>query len=159
MVEPDSALMDAFFARVAARGAMFDPTIMASSQYFDLEPFAAAIREGVGDSSSVRRARILADMLRTMHRHGVRWVAGTDTGPSDLLTELEIYEVIGIPNATILQTATSNAARWLRQSDFGTVEPGMRADLILVDGDPLQRIRDLENVELVVQSGRIVLER
>lgn len=38
------------------------------------------------------------------------------------------------------------------------MEPGKRADLILVDGDPLERIRDLEQVELVVKSGRVVLE-
>ena len=66
---------------------------------------------------------------------------------------------IGIPNATILQTATSNVARWLKRDDFGTVEPGKRADLILVDGDPLVRIRDLENIVLVVQSGRVYLEK
>ena len=73
--------------------------------------------------------------------------------------EMEIYEMIGIPNATILQTATSNAARWFRKDDFGTVEPNKRADLILVDGDPLARMRDLENVVLVVQSGRVILEK
>jgi imidazolonepropionase-like amidohydrolase len=89
----------------------------------------------------------------------VRWVAGTDAGASRLLDELEIYEAIGIPNATILQTATANVARWLRKDDFGTIEPGKRADLILVDGDPLARIHDLENVVLVVQSGRVMLER
>jgi imidazolonepropionase-like amidohydrolase len=35
----------------------------------------------------------------------------------------------------------------------------MRADLIVVDGNPLERIRDLEKVVLVVQDGRVVVER
>ncbi len=166
VVEPDSARMNAFFAEVAARGAMFDPTLMASSQYFQAEAFSAALEESTGDGTAggrgsgdgpVRRAAILADMLRAMHRQGVRWVAGTDGG--SLIEEMEIYEAIGIPNATILQTATANAASWLQRDDFGTVAPGKRADLILVDGDPLTRIRDLENLVLVVQSGRVVLER
>jgi imidazolonepropionase-like amidohydrolase/Tol biopolymer transport system component len=157
VVDPDSALMNAFFARVAANGAMFDPTMMASSQFFQSDAFSAALREGLGDPDRVRRAHILADMLTAMHRHGVRWVAGTDAG--GLLNELAIYEAIGIPNSTILQTATANVARWLRKDDFGTVEPGKRADLIVVDGNPLERIRDLEKVVLVVQDGRVVVER
>ena len=171
VVEPDSAPMNDFFAKVAARRAMFDPTIMASSQYFEADDFAAALEEWAGadhgtgaDEAAdglrpVQRAAILADLLRTMHRHGVRWVAGTDAGPGRLLEEMAIYEMIGIPNATILQTATSNVAQWLKKDDFGTVEPGKRADLILVDGDPLARIRDLENVVLVVQRGRVILEK
>lgn len=158
VIEPDSATMNDFFSSVAAAGAMFDPTVMASSQYFEAGHFAAAL-EGEGDSASVHRAHILADIVRAMHRQGVKWVAGTDTGPYDLLDEMEIYELIGIPNAVILHTATANAARWLRKSDFGTVEVGKRGDLILVDGDPLERIRDLEKVVMVVQSGRVVLER
>lgn len=169
VVEPDSAAMGAFFAKVAARGAMFDPTLMAPSQLFRADSFAVALRRGestqaqrsdtTADARIARRAAILADMLRTMHRHGVRWVAGTDDNPGALFEEMAIYEAIGIPNATILQTATANAARWLKRSDFGTVEPKKRADLILVDGDPLTRIRDVRNVVLVVQEGRVVLER
>jgi len=169
VVAPDSALMNTFFANVAARGAMFDPTVIASSQYSRADSFAVALRraeDGHGDGRdttaahrSAMRARTIADMLRTMHRHGVRWVAGTDDNASALFEELAIYEAIGIPNATILQTATLNAARWLKRDDFGTVQPGKRADLILVDGDPLTRIRDLRNVVLVVQRGRVVHER
>ena len=83
---------------------------------------------------------------------GVSETRRIELGPFE---EMEIYEMIGIPNATILQTVTSNVARWLKKDDFGTVEPGKRADLILVDGDPLVRVRDLENVVLVVQGGRV----
>lgn len=156
VVEPDSARMHDFFAEVAERGAMFDPTAMGSSRHYSAEDFAAALEAQTDD---VPRARIVAEVLRAMHGEGVRWVAGTDVGSSRLLDELEIYEIAGIPNATILRTATSNPARWFRKDDFGTVEPGKRADMILVDGDPLERIRDLENVDLVVKSGRVVMER
>ncbi|MEX2528601.1 MAG: amidohydrolase family protein [Gemmatimonadota bacterium] len=159
VVDPDSAMMDAFFARVASQGVMMDPTMMASSRFFDSDEFAAALQEGVGEPDGVHRARVLANMLRVMHGHGVHWVAGTDAGTSLLLDELAIYEAMGIPNHVILQTATANAARWLKRDDFGTVEAGKRADLILVDGNPLERVRDLEEVILVVQDGRVVVER
>jgi imidazolonepropionase-like amidohydrolase len=72
---------------------------------------------------------------------------------------LEIYVTIGIPNATVLQTETANVAQWLRKDDFGTVEPGKRADLLPIDGDPLKRICGLERVVLGVQDGRVILEK
>ena len=159
VVDPSAERMDAFFARVAERGAMFDPTMMASSRTFDSKVFLAALHEGVGEPEVLHRTKVLTELLGSMHRQGVTWVAGTDTDPSDLLDELAIYEAMGIPNDVILRTATANVARWLRKDDFGTVEPGKRADLILVDGDPLERIRDLERVMLVIQEGRVVVER
>ena len=171
VVDPDETRMNEFFAQVAAKGAMFDPTIMASSQFFKAGEFAAALEASTQEKTpansdeeqreqrGIRRAAILADLMRAMHNNGVRWVAGTDAGASLLIEEMEIYEIIGIPNDVILQTATANVARWLKKEDFGTVEPGKRADLILVDGDPLTRIRDLEKVVVVVQSGRVVREQ
>lgn len=172
VVEPDSARVHAFFSEVAERGRMFDPTAMVSAGYLEAEEFADSLeaqaggREEAGDGDGaggspdeLSRPRIVAELLRALHREGVRWVAGTDASASNLFDELEIYEIAGIPNAKILRSATSNPARWFREDDFGTVEPGKRADLILVDGDPLERIRDLENVELVVKSGRVVLEK
>ena len=65
-----------------------------------------------------------------------------------------------MPNHQILRAATVNGARWLgRADDVGTVEPGMRAHLILVDGDPLDDISQLRNIDLVVKDGVIVFQR
>lgn len=89
---------------------------------------------------------------------GVPILAGTDN--VGLINELEAYEDVGMARADILCAATVNGARWFdRADDFGTVQPGRRADLILVDGDPLEEIGDLREIRYVIQDGRIVLRR
>jgi imidazolonepropionase-like amidohydrolase len=56
-----------------------------------------------------------------------------------------------------LGMATREAARALRlEREIGTVEPGKRADLVLLDGDPLQDIRALRRPEMVFRDGRLV---
>ncbi len=53
-----------------------------------------------------------------------------------------------------LRTATVNPARALGQ-DTGTIEPGKLADIIMVDGDPLENIADLHKVRRVIANGHV----
>ncbi|WP_419950090.1 amidohydrolase family protein [Candidatus Palauibacter sp.] len=97
----------------------------------------------------------MGEFVRRAVEVGVPLLAGTDN--VGLFNELEAYAEAGVPNAAILRAATANGARWLgREDDFGTVEPGRRAHLILVDGDPLEDIAELRNIDLVVKDGVIV---
>ncbi len=97
----------------------------------------------------------MGEFVRRAVEVGVPLLAGTDN--VGLFNELEAYANAGVPNAAILRAATANGARWLgKEDDFGTVLPGRRAHLILVDGDPLSDIEDLRNVDLVVKDGVIV---
>lgn len=97
----------------------------------------------------------MGEFVRRAVEAGVPLLAGTDN--VGLFNELEAYAAAGVPNAAILRAATANGARWLgREDDFGTVRPGRRAHLILVDGDPLADIADLRNIDLVVKDGVIV---
>ena len=97
----------------------------------------------------------MGEFVRRAVEAGVPLLAGTDN--VGLFNELEAYAQAGVPNAAILRAATANGARWLgKEDDFGTVEPGRRAHLILVDGDPLADIADLRNIDLVVKDGVIV---
>jgi imidazolonepropionase-like amidohydrolase len=85
-------------------------------------------------------------------------LAGTDN--VGLFDELEAYAEAGVPTFEILRAATINGANWLgAKTDFGTIEPGKRAHLILVDGDPLEDISELRNIDLVVKDGVIVFRR
>ena len=97
----------------------------------------------------------MGEFVRRAVELGVPLLAGTDN--VGLFNELEAYADAGVPNAAILRAATANGARWLgKEDDFGTVQPGRRAHLILVDGDPLADIADLRNIDLVVKDGVIV---
>lgn len=62
----------------------------------------------------------------------------------------------GIDNKTILLSATSEAAKALGQKNLGTLEKGKIADLIMIDGNPIQDISALQNIELVVKDGVVV---
>jgi imidazolonepropionase-like amidohydrolase len=97
----------------------------------------------------------MGKFVRRANREGVTLLAGTDDG--SLNDEVEAYASFGISNLDILRAATINGARWLKQQDeFGTVEVGKRADLIVVDGDPLKDVKDLRKITRVIQRGRIV---
>jgi imidazolonepropionase-like amidohydrolase len=94
-------------------------------------------------------------MVRLLHDQGVRIVAGTDGFAGFTLPrELELYVRAGIPPAEVLQIATLGAASVAHRADeLGTVTPGKRADVVLVDGRPAERISDVRKVSLVVKDG------
>ncbi len=157
IVEPDFARFEALFSKMATKSTMLDPTMMAASRQFTLEEFKAARDSKEGEAG--RKVRILSDLFLRANHAGVQFVTGTDGSPRQLLDELKIWEEVGIPNAVILRASTANLAKYLYKKDLGTVEPGKRANLILVDGDPLKHISDLQNIALVVKNGRIVMEQ
>ena len=97
----------------------------------------------------------LLRMIRVLHDAGVRIVAGTDGFAGFTLPrELELYVRAGLPPAEVLQIATLGAASVAhRADDLGTIAPGKRADLVLVDGKPAERISDVRKVSLVVKDG------
>ena len=96
------------------------------------------------------------EMVRRLHESGVQLLPGTDSlhpGPA-LISELIMYADAGIPNAEVLRLATLDSARHLQMDQqFGSVEQGKRAHLILVAGNPLEDIRDLWKVRTVIKGG------
>jgi imidazolonepropionase-like amidohydrolase len=55
-----------------------------------------------------------------------------------------------------LEAATRNPARAFNLTDQGTIEPGMRADLVLLDADPLENIDNARKIQMVVTRGRVL---
>jgi imidazolonepropionase-like amidohydrolase len=96
-------------------------------------------------------------VLRALHSAGVTIVAGTDQAVPghSLHREMEIYVEAGFTPMEAIQSATIVPAGAMhRDKDVGTIEVGKRADLIIVDGDPLADIRNLRRVVTVVKAGR-----
>jgi imidazolonepropionase-like amidohydrolase len=60
------------------------------------------------------------------------------------------------PVQAIRSAALNVAEAWGKEKDFGSVERGKVADLVLVRGDPLKNISDTQNVEMVFSDGRKV---
>jgi imidazolonepropionase-like amidohydrolase len=96
-------------------------------------------------------------MVKAMYDGGVTIVAGTDGFSGFALhRELELYAAAGIPNAEVLRIATIGAAKVTkRDKELGSIAPGKLADLIIVDGDPVQRMSDIRRVTYVMKDGRI----
>jgi hypothetical protein len=112
----------------------------------------------VNDGNAARyRAsyRKMIEMVGRMHRAGITLVAGTDEiAGFTLHRELELYVEAGIPAAEALAIATWNGARITGLAgETGSIAPGKRADLILVEGDPTKRIGDIRKVSLVLKDG------
>src|SRR5262245_20067674 len=104
-----------------------------------------------------RIARSL-QIVKALHDAGVPIVAGTDKGVPgfSLAREIELYVEGGIPPLDAIRAATAVPAKVMGlDGDSGTIRAGLRADLIVVDGNPLERIADIERVRLVCTSGRL----
>lgn len=85
---------------------------------------------------------------------GVRFTVGTDTGHGLLHFELQCLVRSGLSGLEAILAATKHAAAALRLSDaVGTLEPGKRADVIAVDGDPVADIAAMKNVSFVMKEG------
>ena len=114
---------------------------------------------------SVTAARGLAplygQLVGELHRAGVPILAGSDTpNPfvfpgSSLHEELELLVGAGLTPMEAIVAATADPARFLGLSaTHGTIEPGKTADLVLLDGNPLEDIRNTRAIAGVVLSGK-----
>jgi imidazolonepropionase-like amidohydrolase len=101
------------------------------------------------------------EIVEQMHKAGVPILAGTDTAAGvrvypgfSLHEELELLVQAGFTPLEALQTATRNPGQYLGLADTGTVEKGKRADLVLLDANPLDDIRNTRRIQSVVVAGR-----
>ena len=97
---------------------------------------------------------------------GVKIVAGTDAGGHEHninAQELQYLVEAGLSPMQALQAATGWAAECLGlEGEVGTVTPGKRADLVAVDGNPLQNItvlQDVQRIKLVLKGGDVCVDR
>lgn len=97
----------------------------------------------------------LQELLLILHRAGAPVYAATD-GACPLVQELELLQAAGFSAPELLRMATLDAATVVnRDRDLGSVAVGKRADLILIDGDPLASIAALRNVRSVLKDGAL----
>lgn len=105
------------------------------------------------------RISITGQSLERAVPAGVRIAFGTDAGVSKHGRNADEFALMvqhGMTPATAIQAATVNAADLLGlSSEIGTLEPGKRADIIAVDGDPLSDVTVLTSMDFVMRDGRV----
>lgn len=104
-------------------------------------------------------------MVKKLNEAGVPMLAGTDSSFAmtnfiygvSLHDELELLVQSGLTSLQALQAATLNPAKYLeREHELGTVEKGKIADLVLLDKNPLEDIRNTKSISAVVLDGKLM---
>ncbi|WP_199555977.1 amidohydrolase family protein [Sandaracinobacteroides hominis] len=96
------------------------------------------------------------ETMKRLNKSGVLIVPGTDMGGSFWYhRELELYTAF-LSNAEVLKRATLDSSKHLkRDADYGSVTPGKVADFMLLPGDPVQDIKAIKSIAMVVKDGTV----
>jgi imidazolonepropionase-like amidohydrolase len=157
-VEHGTYMDDEVIRLMKQKGTFWVPTLLAGD-------FVMRKAEEPGYFPSVVAAKaaaigpVMSESFTRGDKAGVKIAFGTDSGVSphgENAREFSLLVAGGMPAMEAIQAATTVAAEVLgEQAQLGQVTEGYRADIIAVDGDPLQDIRLLENVGFVMKDGVI----
>ncbi len=152
----------------ARRAAAFDERKLIAKEIFDAGLSPSTVKHWEEKWNNVAYAKnrfpIMRANLKRLWDAGVLVVAGSDTGNSGagtllgLSSQLELALLVeaGLTPQQAIQSATVNAARMVgREKDFGTIEAGKLADLLLLDADPLSDIRNVRHIYRIVKGGTV----
>ncbi|HEY5826101.1 MAG TPA: amidohydrolase family protein, partial [Cyclobacteriaceae bacterium] len=159
VVDPTAAIFENMFTD--------EPGKLAASYTQIIDMFPAEFRRGFyygglptmkGHEADYKQSYAnMIKMLQLLYANGISFVPGTDDFPGFTLhRELELYAKAGVPNVEVLRKATLTSAQIAgKEKELGSVEVGKKANLILVDGDPLKNISDIRRVELSIKNGKL----
>ncbi len=148
--------------RVLDSGAAIGPTVFGALK--TAQRFRVNGSHNPNDTAAVERLE--GRLTNTTHFHalGIPMMAGTDCGATDtpfdaLVDELHTYVRAGIPRPQVVAMATCGNARILDLPEIGAIANGMRADMVLLAGNPFEDLDTLREPLKVFKSGRIVCDR
>lgn len=161
-IEHGTYLSDETLRLMRERGTYFVPT------YITVEDLTLPGGDYDDPVLVIRGRHMLPTLERTIqraHRMGVKIVTGADTGygPESVLRvpqEVAHFVRLGMTPLEAIRSSTVVAAEMLGLQDrTGAIRPGLEADLIVVEGNPLEDIRFLQDVLMVVSNGRVGMSR
>jgi imidazolonepropionase-like amidohydrolase len=157
---------DEAITMMKAEGVPIVPTLSHRSDH------AIDVRRRLGTSDFVLRKMKkiqphTQESFKRIHQAGVKIAMGTDMGLDPEMSmnagELEIYVSYGMTPMEAIQTATKNAAEAIGLGDqVGTLEAGKLADVVVVEGNPAQDIRVLQDkhkIKMVMKEGHVYVDR
>jgi imidazolonepropionase-like amidohydrolase len=146
-------------------GLLKDPRLRYLPPYIlkDTESFFAKYESAAPEKRSELMSgyRMVQEFVRKFAAAGGKIHSGSD--PNHVVpayavhAELEMLVEAGLSPLQAIQTATLNVAQaWRKDKDYGSVEKGKVADLVIVRGNPLENISDTQNVEMVFMNGKVM---
>ena len=161
-IEHATDMDDATIAEMARRGTFYVPTIDHNRYYVEYRQ-----QFGYNEEVAARLNDYIQRNLETArraHKAGVRFAMGSDavmTMFGQNTRELEWFVKAGMTPEQALGAATANGAALLgMEKSLGAVAPGYFADIVAVEGDPLQDVGVvIRNVRWVMKGGKVVVDR
>ena len=156
-IEHGTYMNDEIMALMKQKGTWYVPTITAGRFVADKARIDGYFPEVVRPKAA-RIGALIQDTAGKAYKAGVKIAFGTDSGVSphgENAREFMLMVEAGIPASYALQSATVLAAEALGVDDQGVIEPGKRADLVAMPGDPLKDIGAVMNVDFVMKDGVI----
>ena len=152
-IEHGLDLDDAAVAQMVRQGTWYCPTMASTTP-------SGRRRARVEGERDRKRAEVHGPSLRRAVKAGVKIVFGTDVGgfpwSEPIAQEFPRMVEFGMTPMAAIQAATSKAAEMLGMAgELGVLAPGAYADVVAVDGDPLQDVKALEAVTFVMKDGRV----
>jgi imidazolonepropionase-like amidohydrolase len=160
-VVPTLTMLESFCQEPGGRALARDPLVAARLDATSRDSLRQVMSPPPGTGYAVRNA---AAAISALLSAGVDVLAGTDAGApgtahgASLHRELELLVLAGLPAERALAAATSIPARRFGLADRGWIEPGARADLIVVRGDPTAVITSSRDIVAVCREGRLLTE-
>ena len=172
---PTLIVMDGYFGTFSQKkNFSYDELIQANPEQLgsisDLKHLTDTILTGRYKAVGITRLRAGATTdsirmvnLKKMADAGVIIAAGTDAGnigtehASSLFTELKAMQQSGMSNWQVIQSATINGAKVIgKEKEFGSIEKGKKADLVLLNGNPADQLENLQKISLVINKGHVI---
>ena len=165
VIDHADGMDDECVERIVESGTPIVPSMLFPARFVD-----AMGGSGLGFTDSMKAdIDAMAEMLPKANAAGVQLVLGDDFGAISFphgpyADELAYYvDEVGIPAIDVIRWATRHGAELMGRGDeLGTVTPGKLADLLVVDGDPVDSIsvlKDRDNLLAIIKGGRLVKDR
>jgi len=153
-IEHGTAMNEECMDLFVAKGAYWVPTLTVLD-------YVAEGRAKLGAVSYLQMYQAVPQLFKKALQKGVKIAFGTDAGGFDWqkiqqAREFSLYVKLGMTPMQAIKTATTIAAELLNRSgQLGEISKGAYADIIAVDGDPLQKIDVMEKVSFVMKDGKV----
>lgn len=164
-IEHGNVLDDECIELMVRHGTYLVPTLAVVYQIIQKGPAYGMPEYGLAKARAVYETH--RQSIARAYKAGVKIAMGTDAAFNicrcgDNAIELELMVDVGMSPMDVLVATTRVAAEAMGLTDVGTLTPGLRADALVVDGDPLADIKVLQDksrIHYVIQAGKVAVDR